>query len=194
MLGGLAWLGAATTAIANPIAVYLQATINWSSDFPYVPSTVSGYSSVSTDARGPIFTAFHDNIDPAAGPTDLSPSNIHGLLWIDPGETIFWSFAALLSFGDFGYPVCAYGDFAIPSEPCDPWHNPPINPIATVMSDDFGEFSVTGAVFAFEGTGRDPVQIGTWTMWSHEQLIPEPSTLALLGIGVASLGFSRRKQ
>jgi hypothetical protein len=193
LLGGLALLGAATTAIANPIAVYLQATINWSLDFPYVPSTLSGYSYVSTDARGPIFLESYENIDPAAGPTDVSPS-IHGYLEINPGETIFWSFAAFLSYGDFVYPVCAYGDIAIPGEPCDPRHNPPINPIATLMSDDFGAFAVTGAVFAFEGTGRDPVQIGTWAMWSHQHLIPEPSTLALLGIGVAGLGFTRRKR
>jgi hypothetical protein len=59
-----------------------------------------------------------------------------------------------------------------------------------LMSDDFGSISVTGAVFAFD----DTVRIGTWTITSHEGLIPEPATLALLGLGLAGIGFSRRKQ
>jgi hypothetical protein len=186
LLGGLALLGVATTAIADPIAVYLTTTINWTSDFPFVPSTVSGASSISTDTRGPIYPDHFFDVNPVDGPTDLSTL---GPIWINPGETILWSFGGLLSFGEFTIPVCAYSDFAIPSEPCDPFNAPKIS-IAKLMSDHFGSISVTGAVFAFD----DTVRIGTWTITSHEGLIPEPATLALLGLGLAGIGFSRRKQ
>jgi hypothetical protein len=186
LLGGLAWLGAATTAFANPIAVYLTTTISWASNFPFVPSTVSGASLISTDARAIIYPVQFIDVNPVDGPTDLSTNG--GPLWINPGETILWSFGGSLFSGDYSYGVCAYGDFAIPGEPCNPI------PIATVMSDDFGEISLTGAVFAFDGAGQDPVQIGTWKIYSRQYSIPEPAMLALLAVGLAGLGFSRRTQ
>jgi hypothetical protein len=186
LLGGLTWLGAATTAIADPIAFYLTATINWVSDFPFVPSTVYGVEAVSTDVRPVIFSSFFENVDPLAGPLDLSPQS--GFLPINPGETIFWSFSGQLSSGGYTYPICAYTDFAIPSGPCGAIQ------IATLMSDNFGEISLTGAVFAFDGTAQDPVRIGTWKIHSRQFSVPEPATLALLAVGLAGFGFSRRKQ
>jgi hypothetical protein len=106
-------------------------------------------------------------------------------LWINPGETIFWSFGGLLTTGDFTYPVCADGDFSKPGGACN------LIPIATIMSDFFGSFSVTGPVFAFTDT---PVQIGTWEIHSREFSIPEPATVSMLGLGLAGLGFSRRRK
>lgn len=180
LMAGVAWLGLTTTAAANQIAIYLTATIDWVSDFPLVPSSVSGVSSLSTDARGEIFASFVDNVDPVAGPTDVSPPFP---LWIDPGETIFWTFDGTLTSGNLTYPVCADGNDSIPGGPCNRI------PIVTLTSDEFGSFSVTGPILAF-GLG-DPVQIGTWEIHSHEHLIAEPPIVALLGLGLAGLGLAR---
>jgi hypothetical protein len=180
LIGGFLWLGWATASLANPIAVYLTTTIYWATDFPFAQSTLSGVSVVFTDARGEISATPVDNLDPVAGPTDIPTTPIP--LWINPGETILWSFIASLSSGDSTFPVCANGDFALPGGPC------PIIPIATLTSDDFGSFSVTGAVFA------DTVQIGTWEIHSHEHLIAEPATVSLLGLGIAGLGLLRRRR
>lgn len=183
LLGGLAWLGVMSTTAADPIAVYLPTTIYWASDFPFVPSTVSGWSLVDTDARLAISTVPVDDVNPIAGPTDIP--TVPSPLWINPGETIFWTFGGSLTSGDFTYPVCADGDFSKPGGACN------LIPIATIMSDHFGSFSVTGAVFAFNDT---PVQIGTWVIHSREFSIPEPATISLLGLGLAGLGFSRRRK
>jgi hypothetical protein len=172
-----------STAAADPIAVYLPTKIYWASDFPFVPSTVQGMSLVYTDARPDISTVPVNNVNPIAGQTDILTVPIP--LWINPGETIFWSFGGLLTTGDFTYPVCADGDFSKPGGACN------LIPIATIMSDFFGSFSVTGPVFAFTDT---PVQIGTWEIHSHEFSIPEPATVSLLGLGLAGLGFSRRRK
>jgi PEP-CTERM motif len=185
LLGGLAWLGVMSTTAANPIAVYLPTTIYWAFDFPFVPSTVSGGSLVYTDAGLSISTVLVNDVDPLAGPTDLP--TVPSPLWINPGETIFWSFGGSLTSGDFTYPVCADGDLSKPGGVCN------LIPIATIMSDHFGSFSVTGAVFAFNDP---PLQIGTWVIHSREFSIPEPATISLLGLGLglAGLGFSRRRK
>jgi hypothetical protein len=188
LVGSFMWLGTATMAIADPIAVYLTTTINWASDSPFFySSTVRGVSSIFSDARGQIYPNQFFDVSPSHGPTNLSTYD--GPLWINPGETILWSLGGLLSVGGLAFPVCAYGAGVMPTDPCNPSNAPRI-PIATLMSDHFGSFFVTGAVFAFDST----VQIGTWEIHSHQGQIPEPATLTLLGLGLAGLGFARRKQ
>ena len=187
LLGGLAWLGAATTAIADPFAFYMTPRIFWASDSPFVPYDVSGDSDVFSDARFLSHTGFF-NVDPAASDWITSFDTNPSPLWINPGETIFWSLSGQLSSGDYSYPICAVADFAISDEQCGAIR------IATLMSEDFGEFSLSGPVFAFDGAGQDPVQIGWWEIHSFQHAIPEPATLGLLALGLLGLGFTRRKQ
>ncbi len=143
LLGGLVWSTAATAAIADPFPVYLPTRIDWVSDFPFVPSTVSGISTFSTDARPYQFlpTDFN-NEDPTAGPTDV-PYPPDGSYMIFSGETILWSLGGSLSFDGFSFPICAYGDFTMPAEPCNP-DSPPLIPIANLASTGFGPFLVSG--------------------------------------------------
>jgi hypothetical protein len=137
--------------------------------------------------RADISSDSFNNWDPAAGTLFIG----HGYDLIFPGETILWSLdAGSLSFDDSEVPICAYSDTATPSGPCDPL-NPPIIPIATLASEYFGSFSVSGPVFAF---GNDIVQIGTWQIHSFQFAIPEPASTSLLCIGLVGLAVSCRRK
>lgn len=184
LLGGLAWLGAATTAIADPFAFYITPRIFWASDSPFAPYTVSGDSDVLSDVRFLSHTDFF-NVNPSAWDW-ITPFYTNPMpLWINPGETIFWSFSGQLSSGDYSYPICANADFDLSGDQCGAIR------ITTLMSEDFGEFWLSGPVFAF---GQDPVQVGWWEVHSFQYAIPEPATLSLLALGLLGLGFARRKQ
>ena len=190
VLGLCTLLPLAAHALLMPFRVSTDLTISWLAGPPIFPAaTFTGDSFFSSgEFDGPdfitdaVFATHHYSSVLMAGP----PIRIFDISGppIIPGESIIWQFGGMAHtlLGDF--PTFAFRN----NEAVSP--GPPITPpqitIAFELLPNFAPIHLSGPIYTYD----DPVQIGTWDIRLAQ--VPEPASLALLGIGLAALAILRR--
>ena len=173
------------SAAVQPLPINVEESIIWSTPSPFAGETLTASSlfesgSFSDDQFQPTGSfGAHDYLilyppNPAFPP---NPVEIFlPAVQINWGDSITWKLTGTIgaAVASFLATACSAGLF----EPPDPCLSVTIG---VDLVGGFAPIDLSGGIFAFDS----PLQIGTWEIKVAE--VPEPSTFALVGIGVASL-------
>ncbi len=203
VLGGLISLGVAlgpallpgcaeASVPEPPLFINVDESIVWQTPSPYPGATLTGSSLFETgflsdgafQPNGSFGPQTYSISYPPNPPYPPSPVTIFlPAVQINWGDSIAWELEGALAaaVASFQVSACGVGE-AFPPNPCNAIS------IGGDLVGGFAPIDLSGPVLAFDS----PVQIGTWEIKVSE--VPEPSTLALLGVGLAFLPALRRRR